>query len=694
MKKQSNKGEFRPSYHTKSNTHGFTVVPDAYENKWDHIPVKETTQRLINISKTHRKRNKTKLCFTTSTRSIPMRALHKPSSNRPSSAPATPMMDSPIGPIPTPPLGGKTIYSTRKIRSAVPRVNVADKKEEVREAKSPTFELTRTPTGNIGVKVQIQDDDTLGRLKEVEAEKIINPDSELTEEIERLKQHIVELESKIELDHRSNREKQQLMQIEFNKNLAQTLNEKKKELKQLKEMHYGEICGLKHKMNDALKMQRNESSFVIAKLKGEMDSNRETYKNSSDKLKMRHSEELQDLHSDLNLKHQTEKTKLLRDLEEKLIKEKELALETLKNKLEADITLLKQQHSQEVEEILKTFEGISLEEVDSNRALIQEQELQIICYKRAQRKMEEDMRSIMNELASHKSALKQLQESFFDKVHEVDQKYNQQLSSLLVDNKDLRKRYLKKCDELFTLKAAYNRLQEAKGYIAKEMLSALMQGKQPHVITSSAVKASWSTDGLDCSRRCSSVARSISDGGDLFDRSPSACSVEDKAALMLSTCSYIQDNSQCTRNPRPLSESIFSKDDFPFSLSHASSEGNLSTISDTPPPPGRISRVRSVSSVLEDPLAAPMGPVPSRRHRPVSSVCVVRPHSRQSLQTGDPLKPRATSADPRSRSLPINQNKLTETFDSFNLPALPTSPQVRRREAAEQDSLVLHDLDR
>jgi hypothetical protein len=42
-------------------------------------------------------------------------------------------------------------------------------------------------------------------------------------------------------------------------------------------------------------------------------------------------------------------------------------------------------------------------------------------------------------------------------VHEVDQKYNQQLSSLLIDNKDLRKRYLKKCDELFTLKAAYNR---------------------------------------------------------------------------------------------------------------------------------------------------------------------------------------------------------------------------------------------
>ena len=36
-------------------------------------------------------------------------------------------------------------------------------------------------------------------------------------------------------------------------------------------------------------------------------------------------------------------------------------------------------------------------------------------------------------------------------------------------------RYLRKCDELFTLKAAFNRLQEAKAYIAKETLSALMQ---------------------------------------------------------------------------------------------------------------------------------------------------------------------------------------------------------------------------
>ena len=54
------------------------------------------------------------------------------------------------------------------------------------------------------------------------------------------------------------------MQIEFNKNLAQTLNEKKKELKQLKEVHYGEITSLKHKMNDAVSVNLVSRKVIIA----------------------------------------------------------------------------------------------------------------------------------------------------------------------------------------------------------------------------------------------------------------------------------------------------------------------------------------------------------------------------------------------------------------------------------------------
>ena len=182
-----------------------------------------------------------------------------------------------------------------------------------------------------------------------------------------------------------------------------------------------------------------------------------------------------------------------------------------------------------------------------------------------------------------------------------------------------------------------------------------MQGKQPHVITSSAVKASWSSDGVNNSRRGSyreesftrpfsrgdtlsrgdslsrgdtlsrgdslskgdilsrgdtlsrveSLSRSESSAysrGDTFpgrvgspsrvgspirvgdgmlerpvsacypERATSACSVEDPAALLLSTCSYIHDNSSCTRNPRPLSENMFSNDHFLHPLTHTSSE--------------------------------------------------------------------------------------------------------------------------
>ena len=47
---------------------------------------------------------------------------------------------------------------------------------------------------------------------------------------------------------------------------------------------------------------------------------------------------------------------------------------------------------------------------------LQEQEIQLMCFKRKQKQLEEDLRNARKELGSHKTALKQLQESFFDKV--------------------------------------------------------------------------------------------------------------------------------------------------------------------------------------------------------------------------------------------------------------------------------------
>jgi hypothetical protein len=48
MKKQNSKSEFRPGNHTNSYTHGFKVVPNPYENKWDHIPVKVISMKFPN----------------------------------------------------------------------------------------------------------------------------------------------------------------------------------------------------------------------------------------------------------------------------------------------------------------------------------------------------------------------------------------------------------------------------------------------------------------------------------------------------------------------------------------------------------------------------------------------------------------------------------------------------------------------
>lgn len=268
----------------------------------------------------------------------------------------------------------------------------------------------------------------------------------------------------------------------------------------------------------------------------------------------------------------------------------------------------------------------------------------------------------------------------------MDKKYNQQLSSLLIDNKDLRRRYLRKCDELFTLKAAFNRLQEAKAYIAKETLSALMQGKQPHVITSSAVKASWSSDGVNGVKDAAKkqLQRSASERGS----SAGSGLLEDPACLMLSTCSYITENSG-SKNPHPMSDEMFAKDGM-LELSQSrrdemdcfecsDSEENLLSMLEHQSLSDRTDYLRPKSGTC---IPTPPSGSPSTRRvgRPVSSVCVVRPHSRQSFSED---KPRAVSADSRLRNVGAVAPKAKTDFlevPDFNLPALPASPELSRRQ--------------
>lgn len=697
-----------------SQTHGFRVNTAPYDSKWDHISVKETTQRLISINKAHRKKVvKNKLCFTTSTRCIPMRAKHT-NVDRPSSAPPSVKKRDEGPKQPTPP-SKPNPYSTttaviRKIKSATPRFNVEDKPLPPEpEPPSPKFELRRSPTR---VEMNIADQELENKLKIALQEKCPPPVySILEDEVGKLRKKVQELETTLDLERKMGKERENQLQCDFNKNLKATLDEKRADIKKAKEAHYAELNALKKKMNDCLKVHRAEASMTIAKLKGEIDMGRENLKHYKEKSKQEHSEELQDLQSELTIKHHREKNKCLWELEERLVKDKDRALHELKTKLEGDINLLKLQHSQEMDEVLHTFDGVNIEEIDQSRLTIKEQEMQLMTYRSTQKKLETELSEMRTDLNSHKSALKELQNSFFDKVHEVDKKYNQQLSSLLIDNKDLRRRYLKKCDELFTLKAAFNRLQEAKAYIAKETLSALMQGKQPHVITSSAVKASWSSDNGNAG---------VVEGGNKLQRSASERAssagsgmLEDPACLMLSTCSYIMDNSG-SRNPQPMSDNILAKDgmleqsqlrrDEMDCIECSDSEENLLSMLETQSISDRSEYLRPMSSSC---IPTPPSGSPSMRRvgRPVSSVCVVRPHSRQSINED---KPRAISADSRLRNMgaakPKNEpitaqytghmtsnsqsvapKPKNDFLDVPNLPALPASPELSRRQIDSPD---------
>lgn len=66
------------------------------------------------------------------------------------------------------------------------------------------------------------------------------------------------------------------------------------------------------------------------------------------------------------------------------------------------------------------------------------------------------------------------QDSFQDKVDEVDDKYKERIHQLMQDNTELRKRYMQKCDELFNEKSNTEFKRVEKVSSTKEILQVLL----------------------------------------------------------------------------------------------------------------------------------------------------------------------------------------------------------------------------
>lgn len=182
------------------------------------------------------------------------------------------------------------------------------------------------------------------------------------------------------------------------------------------------------------------------------------------------------------------KSKELRDeharyLEDELAKqrremlhEKKKEIEEMNKEFQRQIQILVEDHKKEVDNLMEKFAECVQDSEQLKSVLLEMKSLK-------QRKQEleekvktktEILRKTQMELEDKKVKLAAFEEHFAEKVEEVDNRYSMKMQGLMSDNTDLRRHYIKKCEQMFKLQTEKDGEQESSTHTAKSTLQAVI----------------------------------------------------------------------------------------------------------------------------------------------------------------------------------------------------------------------------
>ncbi|KAJ7390140.1 hypothetical protein OS493_027179 [Desmophyllum pertusum] len=137
-----------------------------------------------------------------------------------------------------------------------------------------------------------------------------------------------------------------------------------------------------------------------------------------------------------------------------MLHEKNKEIEGMNKEFQRQIQVLVEDHKKEVDNLMEKFAECVQDSEQLKSALLEMQTL-----KQKKQELEEKLktktdilRKTQMELEDKKVKLAAFEEHFAEKVEEVDNKYSMRMQGLMTDNTDLRRHYIKKCEQFFKLK--------------------------------------------------------------------------------------------------------------------------------------------------------------------------------------------------------------------------------------------------
>lgn len=294
--------------------------------------------------------------------------------------------------------------------------------------------------------------------------------------IQQLHQQIDDLTLILEeerLNHKMNMKK---TDENHNLHIEQIHGEHREHIKAIENDHDEEMEKLNNSLDQKLREEKRSAEIEKAGLKGEMESLQGAFEAYKETVATEMDYKWQRKSKELRHEHERHLEDELAKQRREMLHEKNKEIEGMNKEFQRQIQILVEDHKKEVDHLMEKFAECVQDSEQLKSALLEMKTL-----KQQKQELEEKvktkteiLRKTQMELEDKKVKLVAFEEHFAEKVEEVDNRYSMKMQGLMSDNTDLRRHYIKKCEQMFKLQTEQDAEQESSIRTAKSTLQAVI----------------------------------------------------------------------------------------------------------------------------------------------------------------------------------------------------------------------------
>ncbi|XP_032218298.2 repetitive organellar protein isoform X2 [Nematostella vectensis] len=341
---------------------------------------------------------------------------------------------------------------------------------------SPGYVLSRSKEK---INVTIKTDDFFTENQSSRHRKKTKPPDEKDIKISQLQQQINDLIMFLEeerLNHKSNIRK---TAENHHRHIEKIHEEHHEHIGSIEQDHEDEINKMKESFDRRLEEECSRAEADKVQLRTEMEFLQGAFESYKETVASEMDYKWQRRENELKHEHKMSTEEALGQQRKELIHEKNKELDGLNKEHQRQIETIVEQHGKEIDRLMEKFAECVQDSENLKKVLT---EMQVMTKENASLKEKlkstsDKLRKTTVELEDKKVKLAGYEEHFAEKVAEVDNKYSNRIHGLMSDNTDLRRHYVKKCEEVIRLQS-HRDIQEGESLrSAKDTMQAVIKAR-------------------------------------------------------------------------------------------------------------------------------------------------------------------------------------------------------------------------